>query len=86
MIELGEFLLRVFEGISSIRYLTSSAYRKRMHERWRKEKRIVFVADVIGGVIGLVLIIIIAWLAVHIAVGSWAAANYPPFPAPDSPP
>ena len=65
MLELGEFLLRVFEGMGSLRYIVSPAYRKRTKEHWKTAGRMTIAADIMGGIIGIAVLIIIVVILVR---------------------
>jgi hypothetical protein len=68
MFELGEFLLRILEGIGMLRYVTSPTYRKRTRDRWKTAARITIVADIMGGVIGAILLLVIIVIIIRYTV------------------
>jgi hypothetical protein len=55
--ELIEFLLRMVQGMGAIIALFSFRYRKKLVQRWRQSKLVMF-EECIGALVGIVLIAI----------------------------
>lgn len=59
-----EPIWRLLRGFNVFRYIASSEYRLLTHERWRHEKTILVVGNVIGGLLVLALSVGVAYLIV----------------------
>ena len=56
--EIGELLLRLAQGFLVWQYLFSKSFRARVHQRW-KANRGQMVGDILGGIIGLWLTLLL---------------------------
>lgn len=75
MLEIGEFFLRVFEGIGFFRYLFSKTYRQRIRNRWKSASGITVAVDILGWAIGASLLIVIAISIAIIELGYFIGSD-----------
>ncbi len=59
-----EPILSLLRGFNVFRYIASYEYRLLTHERWKHEKPILVIANIIGGLLVLMLSAGIAYLMV----------------------
>jgi len=64
----GEFLYRVWQGFGAWRYIFSTKYRRKVHEKWRNQPRSEIIFDCFGGIIGIVLTLVIVVTVVVLIV------------------